>query len=81
MRMQCSGYDIHFREQIARSALKAYETIQEQNEKGEQPMYRLKQWKLAERTRQKRDKRRIGLRKEKVIQTQSYSSRPHQTQH
>ena len=57
LRMQYSGYHQNFREQITRSALKAYEIIKMKEEKGEQPMYRTKEWKLAERLKQKLDKK------------------------
>lgn len=56
-RMQFSGYDQRFRAEVVWSALKAYETIRFRNENGEQPMYRPREWKPADRVEARRAKK------------------------
>ena len=56
-RLQYSHYDKKFREEVWRSALKAYRSIREKDEKGKQPLYRPKQWQRAERKRKRRAKK------------------------
>ena len=62
-RMQYSGYTCRFREQIAKSGLKAYEEIKEKDRKGEVPMYRTKKWNRNERQQQKREKKKSWYKK------------------
>ena len=47
-RMQNEGYDIKFREQVTKSALKKYKDIISKDKSGECPLYRNKEWKKAE---------------------------------
>ena len=54
MRLQFSGYDEHFRKQALNSAAKAYRKIKDKVRRGERPLYRKKQWKQSERTKEKR---------------------------
>ena len=61
-RMQFSGHDKKMRGQVIRSALNAYDKIKERHEKGEEPMYRPKGWKKAEREKKKREKKRTWFR-------------------
>ena len=57
LRMQYSGYKEGFRREVVRSAISAYERIQEKVIKKERPLYRTKNWKQKERLREKRDKK------------------------
>ena len=55
--MQYCGYSSRYREQVVRSALKAYEEIKRKEREQETPMYRSKEWKRKERQQKKREKR------------------------
>ena len=48
MRMQYSGYDREFRAQVVESAVKAYERILEKDRRGEEPLYRPREWRRCE---------------------------------
>ena len=61
--MQYSGYTSQYRAQIANSALKAYEEIQEKEKKGDEPMYRTKKWRRRDRQEQKREKKKSWYKK------------------
>ena len=54
MRLQFSGYDEQFRQQVLRSAAKAYRKIKGKVRRGERPLYRKKQWNQNERIKVKR---------------------------
>lgn len=62
-RLQYSGYDHLFREQIARSALRAYQRILDRDKKGEQPLYRKSEWKAAAREKNKMAKKNNWFKK------------------
>ena len=49
-RMPFSGYKAKFKGEIVKSAFKAYRVLKEKDERGEQPLYRPKMWKLIDRT-------------------------------
>ena len=53
-RMQFSGYEKKFKGEVVKSAFKAYRTIIEKDERGEQPLYRPKMWKRVERQKERR---------------------------
>ena len=53
LRLQFSGYDQRFREEVLRSALQAYENIKRAVEKGQRPLYRSKLWRTNTRRRGK----------------------------
>ena len=55
-RNQYSGYNQRFRYQVLSSGLKAYERIIKDNDSGERPMYRTKEWQKEERENQKKRK-------------------------
>ena len=57
LRLQFSGYKERFRKEIVNSAINAYEKIKRRVENGERPMYRTKQWKQKERSKEKRGKK------------------------
>ena len=63
-KMQFSGYEQKFREEVLRSALTAYERMREKDEKGEKPIYRDRQWKRKERKQEKREKKRTWHKKD-----------------
>ena len=65
LRMQYSGYKEGFRREVVRSAISAYERIQEKVIKKERPLYRTKNWKQKERLREKRDKKTNWYKKNK----------------
>ena len=54
MRMQYSGYDREFRAQVVESAVKAYERILEKDRRGEEPLYRPREWRKVERAKTRR---------------------------
>ncbi|KAL8613584.1 hypothetical protein ACOMHN_022003 [Nucella lapillus] len=56
-RLQFSHYDERFREEVWRSALKAYNSIKEKDRNGEQPLYRPKNWQRTERKKIRRAKK------------------------
>ena len=58
MRLQYSGYDQKFRYDVISTALAAYKTIKEKDEKGEFPMYRPKGWREDERRKVKEQKKK-----------------------
>ena len=62
-RMQYSGYSEGFRYEIVQSALHAYRKIQELDQTGIKPMYRLKEWRQNERRKEKEEKRTSCYRK------------------
>ena len=57
LRLQFSGYDQKFREEVLRSALQAHENIKKAVDKGKRPLYRSKMWRKNERAREKRGKK------------------------
>ena len=57
MRMQYSGHTQKFREEIATSAMQAYNRIKHKDKTGEKPMYRNKDWQRKERRKEKRSKK------------------------
>jgi hypothetical protein len=57
-KMQYSGYDQAFRYTVTQSAINAYQTIRDKEEKGLRPMHRPKTWKRAERIREKEEKKK-----------------------
>ena len=61
--MQYSGYGQKFRAEIIRSALTAYKTVREEDEKGKKPLYRKKEWKRMDRERGKRRKKQDWFKK------------------
>ena len=62
-RMQYSGYNKQFRYEVLMSALNAFEKMKEGDEKGEQPLYRAKEWKKAERRKEKEIKKKEWYKK------------------
>ncbi|KAL8581246.1 hypothetical protein ACOMHN_038346 [Nucella lapillus] len=56
-RLQFSHYDERFREEVWRSALKAYNSIKEKDRNGKQPLYRPKNWQRTERKKIRRAKK------------------------
>ena len=56
-RLQFSHYDEKFREEVLRSALKAYDSIKEKDQNGEQPLYRPKNWQRTDRKKKRRGKK------------------------
>ena len=63
MRMQYSGYDQKFRYDVLTTALAAYKKIKENDEKGEAPMYRPKNWRKEERRKIKESKKTTWYKK------------------
>ena len=57
MRMQYSGYNEEFRAQVIKSALHAYDIMIKKDERGEEPLYRPRDWKKVERANERRNKR------------------------
>ena len=55
--MQFSGHNKEMRAQIVKSALNAYAKMREKDERGEEPLYRTRQWKKEERLDKRRDKK------------------------
>ena len=55
-RMQYSGHSIRMRAQVVRTAIHAYEIMKQKDLSGEEPMYRPREWKKAERVQAKRKK-------------------------
>ena len=62
-RLQFSHYSKKFREEVWRSAMKAYESIIEKDRNGEQPLYRPRHWKRTERRKRKRAQKENWYRK------------------
>ena len=60
--MKYSGYQ-QFRYEVLMSALDAFEKIKERDEKEEQPLYRPKEWKKAERRKEKEMKKKDWYKK------------------
>jgi hypothetical protein len=56
--MQYSGYNQVFRHEVAKSAINAYETIRENEERDIRPMHRPKGWRRVERMEEKAQKRK-----------------------
>ena len=57
MRMQFSGYTETYRAQVVRSALKAYDEMVSKDQRGEEPLYRPRDWKRVERAEERRAKK------------------------
>ena len=57
MRMQYSGYNEEFRAQVIKSALHAYDIMIKKDERGEEPLYRPRDWRKVERANARRNKR------------------------
>ena len=57
MRMQFSGYTEMFRAQVVKSALCAYDKMVEKDERGEEPLYRPREWRRVERAEERRKKK------------------------
>ena len=55
--MQYSGYSEQFRAEVVRSALHAYDEMKAKDERGEEPLYRGRDWKRVERAEDRRAKR------------------------
>jgi hypothetical protein len=58
LRMQYSGYNKKFRHEVVNSALKAYKQMVATERAGGRPLYRNKEWKRIERTKEKERKGR-----------------------
>ena len=58
MKMQYSGYNKIFRFHVVKSALNAYQKIQEKDELGIRPVNRPKQWRKEERRKEKEQKKK-----------------------
>ena len=58
MKLQYSGYDQEFRHEVAKSAINAYETIRDNEERNVRPMHRPKDWRKIERMEGKEAKRK-----------------------
>ena len=63
--MQLSGYNQHFRLEIIKSALHAFNTLKNDEKDGKRPMYRRKTWKRAERRKENQKKKADWYNKEK----------------
>ena len=63
LRLQYSGYDRTFREQVVRSALAAYNRLLDLDASGEKPLYRPREWRALERARERRKRRDNWFRK------------------
>ena len=61
--MQFSGYDQRFRSEVVKSALQAHKKILSQDEKGEKPLYRPKEWNRIEREKNRRAKKGTWFKK------------------
>ena len=57
-RMQFSGYQESFREEVVKSALDAYDSMIDKDQQGEEPMYRTKYWKRVEHAEARRMKKK-----------------------
>ena len=57
-KMQYSGYDQAFRYTVAKSAINAYKTIRDNEERGFRPMHRPKTWRRTERIIEKEEKKK-----------------------
>ena len=83
MRLQFSGYEQRFREEVLKSAIHAYENIKSEVEQNKRPLYRPKHWRKVERMKEKRRKTGIKV-KEKIEKTinlgQCYLSNQLETQ-
>ena len=55
LRLQYSGYDWKFREEVVRSALAAYNRLVELDANGEKPLYRPREWRALEQAREKKE--------------------------
>ena len=56
MRMQFSGYEKEFRFDVFNSASKAHRIALQENESGEKPLHRPKEWERSRRKKEKIDK-------------------------
>ena len=63
LRLQYSGYDRKFREQVVRSALAAYNRLLDLDASGEKPLHRPREWRALERARERRKRRDNWFRK------------------
>ena len=63
LRLQHSGYDRKFREEVVRSALAAYNRLLELDASGEKPLYRSREWRALERERERKKRRDNWFRK------------------
>ena len=63
LRLKYSGYDQRFRTEVVRSALKAYNRMIELDASGEQPLYRLREYKRLERAHERQGMRESWYRK------------------
>ena len=57
MRMQFSGYSEAFRSQVVKSALNAYDLMLGKDQRGEEPLYRPREWRKVERAMERRAKK------------------------
>ena len=62
LRLQFSGYNKRFREEVVRSALAAYNRLVQLDASGEKPLYRPREWRTNERARARRSKRETWFR-------------------
>ena len=56
-RMQFSGYKKQFRAEVIKSALHAYASLRDLENRGERPLYRPRTWKLQEREKERKEKK------------------------
>ena len=63
LRLQYSGYDRKFREEVVRSTLAAYDRLVELDANGEKPLYRPREWRALERERERRKRHDNWFRK------------------
>ena len=57
MRIQYSGYNETYRAQVVKSALNAYDLILDKDQRGEEPLYRPREWRKVERAMERRAKK------------------------
>ena len=63
LRLQYSGYDWKFREEVVRSALAAYNRLVQLDANGEKPLYRPREWRALEQAQERRKRRDNWFRK------------------
>ena len=63
LHLQYSGYDRKFREEVVRSALAVYNRLLDLDASGEKPLYRPREWRALERTRERRKRHDNWFRK------------------
>ena len=63
LRLQYSGYDRKFLEEVVRSALAAYNRLLDLDASGEKPLYRPREWRALEQALERRKRRDHWFRK------------------